>query len=466
MKLKIMMHYAVSFFAAALFLVVVNILYMQSSVYQNDELYYFDSEPYFKNIVSKISFSDSSNIEVSSDLEKYLKNENIGLQILNEGLVEIFRMNNTSDILLKSYTPESLINLYNSELTTTFIKDQQTKQGSYTFLLFMDSDHISRKVYTFDAGVVSSAYNPLWLIGMNVILLLLISYMYTYSLSRPIHRINASIIKLSEGDYNLESPSKDIYQNVEVAMNILAEKLKTAEQERILSEVSREEWISNLSHDIKTPLTSMMGYGELLGDPDDALCHEEIINYKNIILEKGHYIEKLLEDLNLTTRLKHGQLPIKLEAIELISEVKKFLIDILNDASHENIVEFTYTETPVYLKIDRRLFKRVIVNLINNAFMHNEGQVSVKVHIDGEDSNFVTMTIEDDGVGIKKEELENIFTRYYRGTHTDAKTEGTGLGLAIAKDIIKAHDGEITAEKSTLGGLKIKMKLKRSNSIC
>jgi len=463
MKFKITMHYAVSFFIAALFLVLVNIFFMQSYVYQNNELYYYDSEPYFEDIITKISFTESSHIEVSSDLEKYLKEKDIGFQVIDEGLEEVLQMNSPSKVISKLYTAETLIKLYNSELTTTFIKEIKTMQDSYTIILFMNPNHIARKVYTYDKQVVSAAYNPLWLIGMNVVLLLLVSYMYTYSISRPIHRINAGIIKLSKGDYNLESPSKNIYQNIEVAMNTLAHQLETAQQERILSEKSREEWISNLSHDIKTPLTSMMGYGELLGDPEDELSDEEIIKYKNIILEKGHYIEKLLEDLNLATRLKHGQLPIKLETIELISEVKCLLIDILNDSSHENEVAFTYTTSPLYLQLDIRLFKRVIVNLVSNAFLHNEEPVSVQVHINGEDSTFATMTIEDTGVGINEEELENIFTRYYRGTHTSTKTEGTGLGLAIAKDIIEAHKGHITAERSNTGGLKIIVKLRHGN---
>ncbi|MBI9013099.1 MAG: HAMP domain-containing histidine kinase [Clostridiales bacterium] len=463
MKLKITMHYAFSFFISALFLVLVNIFFMQSYVYQNEELYYYDSEPYFEDIFNNINFTESSLIEVSSDLEKLLKEKDIGFQVLDERLEEVLQMNSPSQVISKSYTAETLIKIYNSKLTTAFIKEIKTVRDSYTVILFMNPDHINRKVYTYDERAVNAAYNPLWLIGMNVVLLLMVSYMYTYSISRPIHRINAGIIKLSKGDYNLESPSKNIYQNVEVAMNTLAHQLETAQQERILSELSREEWISNLSHDIKTPLTSMMGYGELLGDPEDELSDEEIIKYKDIILEKGHYIEKLLEDLNLATRLKHGQLPLKLETIELISEVKSLLIDILNDSSHENEVAFTYTTSPVYLKLDIRLFKRVIVNLVSNAFVHNAEPVSVQVHINGDDSTFVTMTIEDAGEGINEDELENIFTRYYRGTHTSTKTEGTGLGLAIAKDIIQAHKGYIKAERSNKGGLKIIIKLKRDN---
>lgn len=96
-----------------------------------------------------------------------------------------------------------------------------------------------------------------------------------------------------------------------------------------------------------------------------------MVHYRNIITEKGLYIERLLEDLNLTTRLKHGQVPLKLEKINLVSEVKSLLIDTLNDTSDINQVEFTHTSEAIDIHIDRRLFKRVFINLMHNAFIHN-----------------------------------------------------------------------------------------------
>ena len=180
-------------------------------------------------------------------------------------------------------------------------------------------------------------------------------------------------------------------------------------------------------------------------------------------MKKGAYIENLLGDLNLATRLKHQQLPLNMESTELIAEIKAILIDVLNTEFHELNLSFTHSQDEVILSLDRRLFKRVLANLIHNATVHNKAPVTVKVHVDVEDAQWVTITVEDDGIGVKPEELSKVFTRYYRGTHTNAKNEGSGLGLAIAKDIILAHKGTINVEKSSSGGLKITMKLRKEN---
>jgi K+-sensing histidine kinase KdpD len=137
------------------------------------------------------------------------------------------------------------------------------------------------------------------------------------------------------------------------------------------------------------------------------------------------------------------------------------LIETLNDASDRNQVEFTHASESIDIHIDRRLFKRVFINLMHNAFVHNPQGVLVKVHMEDQDTEYVKIILEDNGVGIPEEELKTIFTRYYRGSHTKLKTEGSGLGLAISKDIVEAHKGHISAKNSRLGGLKITIHLRR-----
>lgn len=224
---------------------------MQSTVYQDDGLYSFDPQGYFDEIIRKLSFEEDT-IKADPDLEDYLKSNKLGIQVLDQKLFSIYEMNDWKGIL-NVYTPQDLIEVYEEDSKTTFIKSLEVEDHVYTLLLFMDPDLVSRTLYSYDSQKVQSAYNPMWLIGMNLILLLLISYMYTYIISRPIDRINAGILKLSHGDYGLESPRKGIYKEIEIAMTALAEALKEADQVQALTESTRQAWISNLSHDIKTP---------------------------------------------------------------------------------------------------------------------------------------------------------------------------------------------------------------------
>ena len=456
-----MVHYAVSFTLAALVLVVINILYMHSSVYQNDRLYHFDPNPHLEYIAEGIVRDASNQIQVTKDVSDYLLNENIGIQVIDASLIERFQLNADAYNLKDKYSLETLYTLYQSKNATAFVRTLMFEEEQYTLLMILPPEQIKRTVYTYDVKLVESSYNILWLIGMNVALLILISYIYTYNISRPIYRINGGIIKLSEGAYDIELSGKGLYHEVEMAMNALAVRLEQARNEQRLSDISREEWISNLSHDIRTPLTSLIGYGELLADPDFPPSQEDKKKYLEIITSKGTYIENLLDDLNLATRLKHNQLPLKYEPVELVSEIKRILIDVLNTKYSSSSISFTYSHDKIVTEIDKRLFMRALVNLVLNAFVHNEGMVIVHVHVVMDEVDGIKIIVEDDGVGVESEELPRIFSRYYRGTHTKSVTEGSGLGLAIANDIIVAHGGDLTAEKSTLGGLKLTIRLRR-----
>jgi signal transduction histidine kinase len=459
-----MLHYAFSFFLSSLFIVVINIIYMQSYVYRDEELYHFDPQPYLREIEAGITRNEYNQVIIKPDLAERLENRGIGIQLINTDLFEVIRAGMVPDEIRMSYTLSQLVALYESDLVTTFVSETQSESIHYTVLMFLDPKQVKRMLYTYDVKRVGAAYNLSWLVGMNLILLLLISYIYTYSIIRPVHRIIERILTLAQGQYTSQEPVKGMYARVVRAMNQLATQLETARQQRALADAAQEEWIVNLSHDIKTPLTSMIGYAELLGDTDYKLETEERVLYKQYIQEKGRYIKALLSDLNLATRLKHHPHPLRLEQVNLIGVIKTELIKALNTSAIDNsrhTVAFTHSHEYVDVMLDLHLFERAFTNLIHNAFVHNEAPVSVKVHVDAHDAESISITIDDDGVGVKPEELHLIFTRYYRGTSTNTIREGSGLGLAIAKNIIEAHEGTIIPEKSPRGGLKITIYLRR-----
>lgn len=451
----------------SLLIVVINIFYMQSSVYQDKELYHYNPQPIIAEIVQGITGNAAGQLDIDSDVEKHLAGEEIGIQVIDSRLQEVLRTSRVPGTLKLSYTPAQLVELYESDDVTTFISDLKSNDENYTILMFLNPKHIKRMLYTYDVKQVGAAYNLYWLVGMNLILLLLISYIYTHSISRPVHRITEGILTLAQGLYTVKEPEKGMYSKVEDAMNKLARQLETSKQERELADEAREEWIANLSHDIKTPLTSLIGYAELLGDTDYNLEKEEKQQYKQLVLEKGGYIMTLLSDLNLATRLRHHQFPLKREQVNLIDVIKTELINALNTSSTDNSkhsVAFTHSHDDVEVRLDRRLFERAFTNLVQNAFVHNEEPVLLKVHVDANDPDNISITIDDNGVGVKTEELHRIFSRYYRGTHTSTRCEGSGLGLAIAKNIIDAHEGTITPEKSPRGGLNIIILLRRHSN--
>ncbi|WP_236912769.1 sensor histidine kinase [Clostridium sp. Cult1] len=213
-------------------------------------------------------------------------------------------------------------------------------------------------------------------------------------------------------------------------------------------------WIHNLSHDLKTPLASIKGYGELMADEEYILSQDEIKEYSHIIKEKAEYMEKLLGDLKLTQVLKRGLIPINHKKEDLVEVIRDITIDVLNNPNYqERRILFNPKKEKIIFFFDRSLLQRAFTNLIYNSIVHNDEDTEIIITMEKKDKIYIQ--IEDNGKGISKEDLDNLFEKYYRGTNTGESHKGSGLGMTIAKQIIEVHDGEIEVE-STLGvGTKI-----------
>ena len=199
------------------------------------------------------------------------------------------------------------------------------------------------------------------------------------------------------------------------------------EEERRKMEKIREEWVTNITHDIKTPLSSIKGYAELIGEYE--LDETEKNRYVDIILNKSDYIHGLIEDLNITYQLKSTLFPLQKKEEDLVEIVRESIIEILNHPLYEDSQLDFSTELDRYsFPCDKALIQRAFMNLIYNAIVHNPKDTDIKIEIKKKQKR-ISIIIEDHGVGIAEEEIENLFTRYYRGTNTGETHKGSGLGL-------------------------------------
>ena len=294
---------------------------------------------------------------------------------------------------------------------------------------------------------------------VDIFIALFIGYLFSKRLTQPLHTLIDGIKRLANKEYHINYEPKGLYKDVFYNVNYLSNQLSVSEKERKKLEGMREDWIANISHDIKTPLSSIQGYAELIKDPDYHFSLEDIREYAEIIEQKSLYIKEVMEDLNLTTRLKNKALTLNLKTVNIISLVKDTVIDMLNDPKYPNhYIEFHADQDKIPIKLDEILFRRAISNLLYNAIVHNEEEVKISVKIKKKVER-VHIIIKDNGKGIKKEELEKIFERYYRGTNTGVAHKGSGLGMAIAKDIIQAHNGDFSISSEIEHGTTIEIKL-------
>lgn len=397
-------------------------------------------------------------------LEK-LRDMNAWIQLLNNNGEQVAAFY-TPKSLQKNYSPIEIVQTYKYKevdaKTTVFVGEAH----HFDYLIGVENQKIGRYVLTYDYEKVFKNINILLLLilTVDIIIALIVGFIFGKRLTGPLHILIEGIQQLRERRFKKMPIPNGVYEEVFRNMNELSLKLDQYEKERNQLDQMREEWISNVSHDMKTPLASIHGYAELMQDSAKDLTQQELQEYTSIINRQSKYMSDLLDDLNLTMRLRNKKLPLQLEDVNIVGFIREMTIDLLNDPHFGNRqVEFVANVDKAVHKVDKKLLKRAIVNFIYNALVHNDENVIVRIQIDNvyphcgqvqKLSNISTIpefhtqiTVNDDGRGIPSKDLDQVFERYYRGTNTTS-THGTGLGMAIARDIILAHNGKIDLKSS------------------
>ncbi|GIN56707.1 two-component sensor histidine kinase [Lederbergia ruris] len=400
-------------------------------------------------------------VTITESGKKALIEKNAWIQILDENGKVMYSYRTPKGIMEK-YTPADIVQTYKYQEianTTVFVGGKKEKSIDYSYFIGIENPGLNRYAISFDNRDI---YRVVKVVGIilviDVFIALLIGYFFSKRLTQPLHALIYGIKRLANKDYTVHYEPKGVYKDVFHNVNFLSNQLTANEKERKKLEIMREDWIGNISHDIKTPLASIQGYAELIKDQDYHFSLEEIREYAEIIEQKSLYIKEVMEDLNLSTRLKNKALSLNKKTVNLVALLRNIVIDILNDPkySNRNIV-FHVNQENIPVEIDEILFRRAINNLLYNAMVHNDENVQIDVLVEKQERTHIM--IKDDGKGIRKEELERIFDRYYRGTNTGDAHRGSGLGMAIAKDIIQEHNGELTINSEIGHGTTIDIKL-------
>lgn len=408
---------------------------------------------------------ENGSVSITNKGEEFLQEHGAWLQVLNHNSDEIFQMykpKNTPN----HYTPSDLILRYKYDVGdyTTFVGklDKNTQVDSY--IVAFPSNQALRKSVYLNFNNLSSfyPYGILMLVGVTVVCILLFAYIVARYMSKPVVMIIEHINKLKQGQYKQVQEEKGIYAEVYTNLNQLSHQLEDISVQRKRLDTMRAEWIVNISHDLKTPLSSIKGYSEVIGNRDYKITAQEMYQYAEVIQNQSIYIEKLIDDLKLTYQLKNALLPIHKTTVDIVNLTREIIIEFMNMPHYENrLIEFECPQEELVIQADQGLIQRTIVNLVNNALIHTDVKTLIQVRIK-QIFGYAIVTIEDNGKGIHKSDLPHIFDRYFRGTNTDPKS-GSGLGMAIVKEIIVAHGGEIVVESNKGNGTKIILQIPVKN---
>jgi len=254
--------------------------------------------------------------------------------------------------------------------------------------------------------------------------------------------------KLAQGDLNTRVPinGKDEVAALASAFNQMAEKLQAADKKQRDLDNMRRDLIAWVSHDLQTPLASMRAILEAVSDGvvDDP---ETVKRYLNTAQRDVSNLSVLIDDLFQMAQLDAGGFPLNKDVSSLSDLVSDTLESFTELAKQQGIVlegNVDLDVDPVHM--DTQAIGRVLNNLIGNALRHSaQGRVSVWVR---RSEQGVDVTVSDTGEGIREEDLEHIFERFYRGDASRSRNRGSGagLGLAIARGIVRAHGGDIKVE--------------------
>jgi putative uncharacterized protein (fragment) len=281
----------------------------------------------------------------------------------------------------------------------------------------------------------------------------------------PLDKMRIATKKIADGNFDYELDEKDfveipfLYNDFE-KMRI---KLKENEEEKILSENASRELVSNISHDLKTPLTAIRGYVEGILD-GVASSPQKVRDYLTTIYNKTNDMTKLIDELLYYSRVSGNEFSYNFEK----TNVKEFFDDYVKDLYLELDtirINFSYNanvDADTMIDIDREQIKRALNNIVANAVKYMDKE-DPEIHFRVKETmDAINIRISDNGRGIDEKDLPHIFERFYRSDASrNTKLGGSGIGLSIVKKVIENHEGSVVAMSKSGVGTDIDIVLKK-----
>jgi signal transduction histidine kinase len=274
----------------------------------------------------------------------------------------------------------------------------------------------------------------------------------------PLEILNYGVhqIQLGNLDYRIEYGRKDEFSIVCADFNLMAQKLRESVDRQKKDEISRKELIAGISHDLRTPLTSIKAYVEGLID-EIATTPQAQKSYLQTIKTKAEDINQIVDKLFLFSKLDIGEFPFYPEKLMIGEELFEFVKATSDEYRNKGLIlELTQNIKNVTFQIDPVQFRNVITNILENSVKYRNKDCGLMEIACFEREQNVCITLTDDGPGVPEEALDKIFDIFFRNDPSrNNPGKGSGLGLAISAKIIERSEGKIRAENVTTGGLRI-----------
>lgn len=415
--------------------------YRKDDTYLNIYDYYSENGESYKLIIAESYYSEGV-------ISNSLKSTSKWFKVLDKNLNVILESDNAP--AKKNYTEKEIIYMrgyYNNGLfiekyqyinndgikRTAIIKSRELYTNS-----FFKKMNILTKI---DFVVFGIAY---------IILVVIFVFVLRSKFYEPLEKLNKAMELLTEGkrkkpvDYSGPREFVDICDR----FNIMVSKLEDSENQRKKLMNDKERMMADISHDLKTPITSIQGYAKALSD--GIIVDEDKDKYIKIIYEKSKKLTELINIFHEYSKLEHPDFNLIFEKVDLSEYLRAYIA-----LKYEDIVESGFNievdipEEEMEIKIDKVQLQRVFDNILGNSIKHNEKGTNIYVSLK-EKNDIYEIIIADDGKGISKDIANNIFEAFTVGDESRNSKQGSGLGLTIAKTIVDLHGGTIELEPESL----------------
>lgn len=417
--------------------------------------------------VHKIIFNKNSS--VGYWLIGLLAPEQNYIRVLEEDKVIYSYGNESLQSIGKNLLEDSDLNLGDKEFTYTntlendFVYfERQIFNGKNYSLYFVSERSIHDEDKALESALQSTVY---FVVGSLIIFVLATSWLLSRFILKnillPLKKLQVGAEKIRVGnlEVELQHPSDDEIKPVMETFNLMAQKLSESLKESKLQEENRKELVASISHDLRTPLTTIKAYVEGLID-NVADTPDKKLHYLQVIKKKADELNNLIEQLFLFSKMSLGEKAVPFELIDLKSMLEFFV--------SENLYVWQKSQAEVTIEIESNakiigsflLLERILSNIIGNSIKYrSDDTFACKINLKVE-KKIAILSVSDNGIGVPHDSLKKLTEPFYRTDKARSHTEnGTGLGLAIASKAVEMMNGSITFENLTPHGLKVVIEL-------
>lgn len=405
---------------------------------------------------AKAVFKTDDGYAMDKEMLSNLLSENIWAILIDEKSKSVvWKTNNTPESIPDAYSLSDI-----SSIATGYLNGYPTYTGeamSGLLVLGYPKNSYWKHLWpSWDFDFIANL--PKTVLAVLFVNLLLVTAIYMISAGRFVKSVKPIVQGIQDlpDKKEIKLKEKGVLSELAVSINQTSLILRQQEQELQKKEKARANWIAGVSHDIRTPLSMVMGYaGQLEGSP--RLAPEERKKVK-VIIRQSEKIRNLINDLNLASKLEYNMQPLNLKKTNAVALVRQVAVDFINnDVENKYPIKWMADENlpSCIIEADEDLIKRAVTNLIQNCINHNESGCTIYISVRSTEKKCI-IAVEDDGVGASAEQFERLNTiPHYMMGGDSGDEQRHGLGLLIVKQVMHSHNGKMAIGQSRYGGFAV-----------